>query len=79
MMGYGLDGLGSAPRKGKIFFFSTASRPALGPTWSPIQWVPGLSFPQDMKMTSHLIIMLRSRRAELYLHHTIDLHGIMLN
>jgi hypothetical protein len=25
----------------KIFLFSTAFRPALGPTQSPMQWVPG--------------------------------------
>jgi hypothetical protein len=38
--GHGLDGLGSIPNRGKIFLFSTASRPALGPTQPPIQWVP---------------------------------------
>jgi hypothetical protein len=27
------------PGRGKIFFFPTASRPALGPTQPPIQWV----------------------------------------
>jgi hypothetical protein len=32
---------GSIPRRGKNFFFSTASRPALRPTQPPIQWVPG--------------------------------------
>jgi hypothetical protein len=31
---------------GKIFFFSTASRPALGPTQPPIQWVTGTRFPE---------------------------------
>jgi hypothetical protein len=37
--GYGLDGWGLIPGKGKIFLFSTASRPALGHTRSPTQWV----------------------------------------
>jgi hypothetical protein len=32
-------------RQCKIFLFSTASRPALGSTQPPIQWVPGGSFP----------------------------------
>jgi hypothetical protein len=39
---YGLDGRGSSPSRGKIFLFSTTSRPALGPTQPPIQWVPGV-------------------------------------
>jgi hypothetical protein len=29
----------------KNFLFSTSSRPALGPTQSPIQWVPGALSP----------------------------------
>jgi hypothetical protein len=29
----------------KTFLFSTASRPALGPTQPPIQWVPGVLSP----------------------------------
>jgi hypothetical protein len=29
------------PGRGKIFLFSTASIPALGPTQLPVQWVPG--------------------------------------
>jgi hypothetical protein len=37
----------SIPGKGKIFLFSTASRPALGFTQSPIQWVQGSSFPRS--------------------------------
>jgi hypothetical protein len=41
-LGYGLDDWDSIPRTGNgIFFFSTTSRLALGPTHHPIQWVPG--------------------------------------
>jgi hypothetical protein len=42
--GYGLDDQGvrvRVPRGGKNFHFSLSSRPALGPTQPPIQWVPG--------------------------------------
>ena len=37
---YGLDGPGSDPGRDEIF---RPSRPALGPTQSPVQWVSGLS------------------------------------
>jgi hypothetical protein len=39
---YGLDDRGFESRQGlKIFLFTTASRPVLGPTQPPIQWIPG--------------------------------------
>jgi hypothetical protein len=39
--GYGLDGLRIESRWGK--YFPHLSRPTMGPTLSPVQWVPGLS------------------------------------
>jgi hypothetical protein len=35
---YGLDGRGSIPSRD--FFYSTTSRPPLGPTQPPTKWVP---------------------------------------
>jgi hypothetical protein len=38
-------GRGSSPGRVKNFLFSTSSRPVLGPTQPPIQWVPGALSP----------------------------------
>jgi hypothetical protein len=47
----GLDGPGSISGRFNNFLFSTASRPTLGPTQPPIQWVPGGggAFPPGIK------------------------------
>jgi hypothetical protein len=39
-VGYGLEGRVSIAGKRKIFLFSIASRPAVGPIHPFIQWVP---------------------------------------
>jgi hypothetical protein len=45
-LGYGLDVRGFESWQGLgIFLFTTASRPAVGPTQPPIQWVPGAPSP----------------------------------
>jgi hypothetical protein len=41
----GLRGWGSSPGRVKNYYFSMLSRPALGSTQPPIQWVPGGLFP----------------------------------
>jgi hypothetical protein len=37
---YEMDGWGSIPGRSKIFLYSTASTPTLGPTQPAIKWVP---------------------------------------
>jgi hypothetical protein len=38
-------GRSSSPSRIKNFLFSLSSRPAMGPTQSPIRWVPGILSP----------------------------------
>jgi hypothetical protein len=75
--GYELDGRGSIPGRGKIFLFSTASRPALGFTEPPTQWIPGaLSLGlkrAGREAATHLHPVSTSRMVELYLHSPICL------
>jgi hypothetical protein len=67
-----------------IFLFNTASRMALGPTQSPIQWVPGpLSLvikrpgcEADHSPPSSAEV---KECVELYLHSPIRLHGVVLS
>jgi hypothetical protein len=45
IMGYGLNGRGSIPGRGKRIFCSPVSRPALGPTEPPIQRILWALYP----------------------------------
>jgi hypothetical protein len=54
----------SSPGKGKIFLFSTASRPVLGLTQSTIQWVPGalsMGVKRQGREADHSLLVRRSR------------------
>jgi hypothetical protein len=68
----------------EIFLFSTVSRPALGPTQPPIQWVTGALSPgvewQGVKLITHLHLLPRSRMVELYFlsPHTSPWHSAKL-
>jgi hypothetical protein len=77
---------GSSPGRGwECFFFTTASRPALGPTQTPIQWAPGalslkVKRPESEADHSHLHLVLRSRMRGAITHspNTSSLRGAQL-
>jgi hypothetical protein len=56
-------GRSSSHCTGRIFLLTISSRPVLGLTQPPIQWVPGVKRP-GMKLTTHLHLVPRSRIRE---------------
>jgi hypothetical protein len=81
-MGYEPD-VGVRFLAGEEFLFSTASRPALGPTQPPNQWVPcalsqGVKQPgreADHSSPSSAGV----KMVELYLHSPMHLHCVLIN
>jgi hypothetical protein len=76
---------GWSPSPGRVmnFLFSTSSRPALGPTQPPIQWVPvATSRGKTAGAWSSPLTSSLCRRQEnvvLHIHSPIHLHGVALN
>jgi hypothetical protein len=70
--GYGLDDQAievRSPAGERIFPLASVSRPALGPTQPPVQWVPGVLSPglkcgRGVKLTTHVVP--RSRMSKSY-------------
>jgi hypothetical protein len=84
-LGYGLDDGGFDFRQGLgIFLFITASRPALGPTLSPIQWVKGvlslgvnrLGREADLSRPSSTEV---KECLELYFHFPVRVDGVVMS
>jgi hypothetical protein len=77
---YRLDDRGFESQQGLgIFLFATASRPALGPTQAPIQWVPGALY-LGVKLPGREADSVKIKECvELYLHSPIHLHGVMVS
>jgi hypothetical protein len=70
-----------SPQAQEIFLYFTASRPALGPTQPPIQWVSGPLSPRARRQVreTHLYLVSRSRIMELYVYSHIRLHSVVLS
>jgi hypothetical protein len=76
--GYGLDGQGIESRLRRDF--PHLFRPALGPTQSPVQWVPGLSRSKERPWRdadpSPPSSAVGQERGELYLYSPYGLYGL---
>jgi hypothetical protein len=81
--GYGLNGQCSNPGRGKVFLFSTTSRPALGTTQLSIPWVPVAFSPVVKRPGREADHPLQSntegKMVELYLYSPTRLDGTMLS
>jgi hypothetical protein len=80
---YGLDDRGLIPDRGRGFFLQAlASRPALGPTQSPIQWVPevlspGVNRGRGVTLTTHPHLVPRLSMSRSYTSSPLMcLHGV---
>jgi hypothetical protein len=80
MSDYGLDDRGSIPET--IFPLASASRPALGPTQRPVQWIPevlsaGIKRGRGVTLTTHTHLVPRLRMSRSYTSsHPECLHGV---
>jgi hypothetical protein len=72
--GYGLDDREievQSPAEARHFPLASVSRPALGPSQSPVQWVPGVlslgvKGGRGVTLTTHTHLVLRSRMSRSY-------------
>jgi hypothetical protein len=65
-------GRSSNPVRVKNFLFSTSSRPALGSTQPPIQWVRGGGGVKRQGCGGQVNV-------DIYIHNHVCLHGVVLN
>jgi hypothetical protein len=81
--GYGLDGRGSIPGKGKRFIScpqcpDRLCRPPRHLSYGYCRLFPLGSSGRGVKLTTHLHLAPRSRMVKLHLHSSIRLHGVVL-
>jgi hypothetical protein len=77
-----LDGRDSIPGRGNGFPLTSVSRPALGPTQPPVQWVPGVLSPgvkrdRAVTLTTHDKLVPRLRMNRSYTSPLSRLHSVV--